>query len=821
MVLDTESVTTHSADTFLGFPKYGAGQGGQPTVDKAALQALITTAEQIQTANYTQATANTLISALVQARLIAANPAATQMQVDTARSTLQAAIDGLVPRPAGELQVGRTYLIDITPTTTANNGTLSGLLAPLYHPQAVVEITAPNRAVVTFFHSNSPTVAGMPAPPSAVHGYAYDSTQMQSIPPATAMRSAVNERLDGGVRAITVNWPDVTRPLFVTIDHVPGMPADVLPAPTFMVLNPVTATHMTQHPFPQFAQPNDPGQQPVNRTALQELIARAERVNLANYTHETANRLTTELRNARAVLANPQADQRQVDTAYAALSQALNGLVRRPTGPPPPPPQQGTTYLMNILPTTSDNNGTLSGLLAPLYHPQAVVEITGGNRAVVTFFHSNSPLIASPGGNFSAGPATVYGYAYNPTQLQTRAAAERDMRDVVREELNGGVRAITVNWPDIGRPLFMTIDRVPGMPAELGAAPTFMVLDRASATSMTQHPFPQFADPTVTQPQETTVDKSRLRALVTRAEAVRLADYTELSADALREALRDARAVLNNSNATQRNVNTAHDNLLEALNGLVRRPRGSDTVDIANVTEGRFTVRVDFWHATQNRASMANDALNNTAIVDIRDGRMTMSISTRPIRVGDVVTNLGTLQVNGRNANVLARDLPGNRPSQFSFPLPNRNSFQPVVFWLDPRIPQTPRPDLPGRLRISWDTLRSVDAGTRLSGTTAVAVANVASLDEIEREAELTDEEAPEPVLGVAVAGAAESGTETDAERAAREAAEAARNAAALPWFAWAAAIGLGIIGAIAAGWLLYTKKIAPGRKADSGVSTN
>ncbi|MCL2680155.1 MAG: NEAT domain-containing protein, partial [Coriobacteriia bacterium] len=394
--------------------------------------------------------------------------------------------------------------------------------------------------------------------------------------------------------------------------------------------------------------------------------------------------------------------------------------------------QVGTTYLVNLMPTTTANTGAPSNSIRPLYYPQAVVEVRADGN-YVSFFHSNTPMIAG----FSATPARVHSYQYDTQQAQTAAAALTNLTDAVREEMNAddSVKVITVKWSDLNLPLYVHINSVVGhMGSGLTGAPlgVFMTLELDTATVMADNPFPEFGEfgqgDGPGQPQET-VNKAALQTLINRAAQARQADFTVLSFNAMTTALGEARRVLADPAASQITVNRVHDTLLQAFNGLVRRPTSGNVVNVNNITDGRYTVRVDFWHASQNTPSMANDSLNKTAIIDVSGDRMTMSVSTRPIRVGTIVTHLNNLSVNGRSANVLTRNLAGGRPSAFSFPLPNRNAFQPVAFWLDPQTPPVPAGRLDGRLRISWDTLQRADAGTRLSANIAVVEATIEDPD--------------------------------------------------------------------------------------------
>ena len=69
--------------------------GDTPSVDKAALDALITQAQQVDTALYTNATAGALETALQAAEEVAGDDAATQTEVNDALAGLQAALDAL------------------------------------------------------------------------------------------------------------------------------------------------------------------------------------------------------------------------------------------------------------------------------------------------------------------------------------------------------------------------------------------------------------------------------------------------------------------------------------------------------------------------------------------------------------------------------------------------------------------------------------------------------------------------------------------------------------------------------------------------------
>ncbi|MCL2655713.1 MAG: NEAT domain-containing protein, partial [Coriobacteriia bacterium] len=610
---------------------------------------------------------------------------------------------------------------------------------------------------------------------------------------------------DKSVKRITVQWPDVSKPLFVRIDYVVGMYEAMggMAAPTFMVLKPATAQVAPPAPlFTGFDETQPPAPLPVNKTALKNLITLAGKAKKADYTAASYTALSKALTAAKKVYANANATQAQVDSAYKALLTAYNGLKAVSTSTTM---EVGKTYLVDIYPALSDGSGAPSSNLVGLYYQKAIVEVKKSGN-VVTFFHSKSPTVTIPGQTPQvATPSVVKGYKYDTSQSSTRAAAELSMKKVPIEELNAdkSVKRVVVPWPNVNKPLFMTIASVPGMPKQLLPAPTFMVLKPATAQLMTTNPFPEFSDSGVIDAKPQTVSKTSLQDLIKRAAAVDTSKYTSASAGKLATALKSARSVLADPKATQAQVNAALVALQAALDGLELLP--------TQMADGRYTVRVAFWHATLDKPSMANDSLNKTAIIDVKNGKMTMSISTSPIRVGDTVTALGTLVVNGSNASVIANNITINgaaKPSAFRFPLPNKNTYQPVVFWLNPQISQTPRPDLPGRLRIYWDTFQAASANTALSTNTAITNIDKANLDEIKRSAETTTAAAPEPVLG----SAQKDNSSNESTGLGGAVKKIARK---LPWYAWAA-IGVGVVGVCAVGGVLIKKNAAAKKGKDS-----
>ncbi|MCL2492017.1 MAG: NEAT domain-containing protein, partial [Coriobacteriia bacterium] len=809
MVLDPSAATEIDSSLFDGFVPENPGGD----VNKSALIALIAEAEGIDESDYTETSIEVLMLALVAAKAVNNNPAASQIQVDIVSAALREALDNLTPVTPDEpveIEPGKSYKMDIITTTSDNSGTISGLLEPCYYAKADVEMKTSTAATVTFYHAYSPEV--MPdivAYPEDVYGYQYDTEQAQNQTDAKAnMVDAIRENLnaDKSVKRITVEWPDINKPLFVTISYVPGMPGSLLPAPTFMVLKPATAVESSEPIFTGFEGDTEPPiVVPVNKELLKATIDLAKLVKGSDYTTASYNTMAIALSTAEAVYADKNATQAQVDAARTTLQNAYNALAPA-TGVKM---EVGKTYLVDIYPAMSDGSGAPSDRLTGLYDQKAIVEVKT-NGSVVTFFHSKSPMVDNPGGTpLPAPPSSVYGYRYDTSQSSTAAAAKLSMAKAPVEELNATktVKRISVPWPNTNKPLFVTIGFVPGMPEQLLPAPTFMVLKPATAQIMTANTDLNqkfgFTKTVTVDVKKQTVNKSDLQALVDRASQVDQSKYTPASIQALNSALAVARKVLANASATQAQVNEAYVALKNAYDGLVLLTENPD---------GRYTVRVDFWHATMDQESMANNSLNKTAIVDINNGNMTMSISTTPIRVGSLVTALQTLTINGGTASVIASNITisgASYPSAFSFPLPDKSATYPASFTMRPVIEVMGAGAMPGRLLVNWATLTPADGAALSSNTGIVDVEK--DLTNVERTAKKTDEKAKKPVMATASISDEENdaaGTGGIAETLGSLAENIAGKAAQIPWYGWTA-ITLGTLGACAVAINLYQARIA------------
>jgi hypothetical protein len=284
---------------------------------------------------------------------------------------------------------------------------------------------------------------------------------------------------------------------------------------------------------------------------------------------------------------------------------------------------------------------------------------------------------------------------------------------------------------------------VPIMEAISAGSGTQDVLMRLDWTSLAASQGPVI-EGAVAEEEAEFVDKAELAAALARAQKIEKGQYTDVSYDVLEAAIRAAQGVYDDEHATQKEVDAQVTALKDAIKALEKKPKKAENKKKAK--NGKYEVRVDLWHATQDKPSMGNAALNHTAIIDMKDGVYTMALSTHQMQVGSIKACLMTLQVKQKSgkytyAKIITKDNPGGKPSAFRFRLPSKNTYTAVK--VDPRVEVMGDDPVDARLRISWDTLVKVSKDRKLSSNTGTTVSSSGAAIDMELSGAVTirDEE--------------------------------------------------------------------------------
>ena len=129
---------------------------------------------------------------------------------------------------------------------------------------------------------------------------------------------------------------------------------------------------------------------------------------------------------------------------------------------------------------------------------------------------------------------------------------------------------------------------------------------------------------------------------------------------------------------------------------------------------------------------MGDGSLNHTALLEVINGTMYLSVSIHSMQIGNLTTALTGLQIlqpNGSylNAVPIAYNLAGGQPSAYRFQIYNVNSYLPVK--VDPQVAIMGSGLLDARLLINWSSLVAVASDTVVSSNTQTYFSSF-SLDE-------------------------------------------------------------------------------------------
>jgi len=232
-------------------------------------------------------------------------------------------------------------------------------------------------------------------------------------------------------------------------------------------------------------------------------------------------------------------------------------------------------------------------------------------------------------------------------------------------------------------------------------------------------------------------DTKELQAVYNKAKKLLQKDdeYTKASLNKLEAAMETAVKALNTASAQ-----TVLDAQTKVLNAAIAELVKKEVLVLKkeNLLDGKYSVYVDLWNASADKASMGNPAFNHEALLTVKKGVYTLEISTRPMTVAGITACLQTLQVKQPDgsyqyAEFTARNNEENQPSIFRFILPTKEEYTDV--YIDPKVEIVTKDVLPARLKISWDTLKQLEENATITENTQSI-----TKDETASAADLTDE---------------------------------------------------------------------------------
>ena len=140
--------------------------------------------------------------------------------------------------------------------------------------------------------------------------------------------------------------------------------------------------------------------------------------------------------------------------------------------------------------------------------------------------------------------------------------------------------------------------------------------------------------------------------------------------------------------------------------------------DDKNLEDGLYKVNISLWHAYEDKASMGNPSIEESANIFVKDGESTVYIGVRPLTFANLTTSVtrffyadNTEKVyKPAGTYVFEITIPNEvqkRPKIFSFPLKEKSEFYDVL--IDPKVEQMGNEPIKARLKLDWTTLEKIN----------------------------------------------------------------------------------------------------------------
>lgn len=334
----------------------------------------------------------------------------------------------------------------------------------------------------------------------------------------------------------------------------------------------------------------------VDKTSLNNLIAQVEAMDPTLYTGSSWSALAAQLESAKAVADADATTQAAVDAAYEALLAAMNALEVR-----------ADISALEVLIAEADKKAeneyvsdTWAAFAETLANAKAVAANTDATQTEVD--EAAAALSSAMEALIARGDKTelrklideadvLFESNYTPdswsesgmeTALEEAIAVYTDP-DATQEEVDDAVAALRSALDKLMKrsdfsALLAMIRKAEALDSELYTTGTWSALEKALADAREVAKNPEALQTEIdaaTAALEAAIadlalrgDTTELEQLIEEAEALNEEDYTPGSWDALVEALEEAKKILEDSNATQEDVDAAAKALLDAMAGL-------------------------------------------------------------------------------------------------------------------------------------------------------------------------------------------------------------------------------------------------------------
>ena len=339
-------------------------------VDKTALNEKIKEADSLNEANYTADTWKVLQEALTNAKTIAAKEDASQEEIDNAYNALTNAIDNLkpvvtdvdktalkiavdlanaitdedldkvIPVVANEFIAARDEANAVYNNASATQEEVNNAFDRLASAMHMLDFVKGDKAALEAFINKVNDLVADQYTPATWEAFAEKLANAKVV---LANENAMQEEVDSAYKELVTAFLNLRlkadkSALQAFVDYVSDVDSSKYTETTWkmfeaklneanVVLKDENATQeQVDSAYNELVKAYLDLRLKPNKDLLEDLINQANGLNVANYTKATFDGLTKALNEAKAVFENPNATQKEVDSAKATLEKAINSL---------------------------------------------------------------------------------------------------------------------------------------------------------------------------------------------------------------------------------------------------------------------------------------------------------------------------------------------------------------------------------------------------------------------------------------------------------------------------------------------------------------
>ena len=372
----------------------------------------------------------------------------------------------------------------------------------------------------------------------------------------------------------------------------------------------------------------EPEPDKVDKTALEQAVAKAEKLDPELYTEASYQAVTDALEAAKNILADENAEQAAVDQAKEDLENAINALEEKQEEPDP----------------DKADKAALEQAVAKAEKLDPELYTEASYQAVTDALEAAKNILADENAEQAAVDQAKEDLENAINALEEKQE-EPDPDKADKAALEQAVAKAEKLDPEL-----YTEASYQAVAEALKAAKNVLADENAKQAAVDQvkedlENAINALEEKQEEPKPDKVDKTGLEEVIKQAEALDRISYTEISYQAVVKALEAAKAILADEKAEQAAVDQAKENLTKAIEALENKPIQPDQPDREEEDDDDSDDDIQQNFLTNREENLVEDALGTSSIKEVTEngsGKLVVSISSEVV----FIEKNGTLSKN-------------------------------------------------------------------------------------------------------------------------------------------------------------------------------